>query len=477
MNFKDYIQLEESTIEESVNSKYLNTFYVGSKGTPEKVQKILNTTEDILFKYIPIATGEIVYKVGSADFDFQVFLNDKPTDYFVQLSDSGAGSHYGRTKSGKANKNSEGQKLTDAGERATVLSLFKPVLTPEDTKEKLFIDNPSWFDSWANTFITTPDIVNKIIGGDINGFEVVHDASAENEFTRIIHKFSSTVAGKQKDSWNPADIWVFKKKSMGLITTRLTNIVDGDFEKDVKVQMFNNEIYNSFLEKELFPISLKQIINDPNKVEYTNIPDKNGAEFHNYKINNLTINFSYDTAEIGNMSFLNKETNKNVTMQVRGFPSKYGTAQTEIPSDGTDSGGRIGKVPSGIIDKIMAKYKMERIKSIRYFGTAKGKPKEFLSNVDDKTIKEWINWYTVVKADSATKVDPKIPKIKEHLEEYVEKGRTNEDVAVRLVHKISGLKQQYFFIKNKDKISDIMNGFVNGAKKISVDNGFFIKVW
>ena len=57
-------------------------------------------------------------------------------------------------------------------------------------------------------------------------------------------------------------------------------------------------------------------------------------------------------------------------MQVRGFPHGYGTAQTEITSDGTPTGGRLGKIPTKVVDSVMGQYKDERISSIRYFGSS-----------------------------------------------------------------------------------------------------------
>ena len=43
--------------------------------------------------------------------------------------------------------------------------------------------------------------------------------------------------------------------------------------------------------------------------------------------------------------------------------------------------------------------------------------------------------------------------------------------------KIQGLKMMHFFVTNEKNISTIMNKMINGAKKISDDNGFFIKIY
>jgi hypothetical protein len=51
------------------------------------------------------------------------------------------------------------------------------------------------------------------------------------------------------------------------------------------------------------------------------------------------------------------------------------------------------------------------------------------------------------------------------------------DVAENMVMKIQGLKIMNFFITNEKDLSAIMNKMINGAKKVSDTNGFFIKIY
>ena len=51
------------------------------------------------------------------------------------------------------------------------------------------------------------------------------------------------------------------------------------------------------------------------------------------------------------------------------------------------------------------------------------------------------------------------------------------EIAKTMVMKIQGLKIMYFFVKNQKNLSSIMNKMINGAKKISDTNGFFIKIY
>jgi hypothetical protein len=156
-------------------------------------------------------------------------------------------------------------------------------------------------------------------------------------------------------------------------------------------------------------------------------------------------------------------------MQVRGFPHGYGTAQTEITSDGTPTGGRLGKVSTKVVDSVLGQYNDERISSIRYFGT---RPFE---NINEAKCKEIYDMYETVIKDTKVKNEEKISY--KEFKKLIEVAKRNRRIAENMVMKIQGLKIMHFFIKNKKDVSTIMNKMINGAKKISPDNGFFIKIY
>jgi hypothetical protein len=167
---------------------------------------------------------------------------------------------------------------------------------------------------------------------------------------------------------------------------------------------------------------------------------------------------------------VNDDTKKKINLQVRGFPHSYGTAQTEITSDGTPTGGRLGKIPTKVIDSIMNQYDDTRISSIKYFG----KPKPF-ENFDDDKIKETYEMYKTVIKDS--KVSNKKSLTLKNYGDIIKIAKKDMDVAKTMAMKIQGLKIMHFFVKNKKDLSGIMNKMINGAKKISDTNGFFIKIY
>ena len=366
-------------------------------------------------------------------------------------------------------RNALGKKLADAGELATVASLMKEIKTPKDTGQKLFVDNPDAFKAWLPTFqYTKPAVVN--IVGSLSSYEILHDATDNSKFANAITAFCKKVK-IAKDSWNPADIFIIKKSQRDAIAKELQHIVDHYEIKDGLVEMFNNKIYMLYLEKLLYPISLKQLVSDKPKVELTNEPGKIKIANYDITINNINCNLSADGKEIGLFTFMNNDTTKQISLQVRGFPHGYGTAQTEITSDGSPTGGRLGKISTKIVDRVMSEYDDERISSIAYFG----KSPNVFSTFDDRRINEVYGWYKDVIRHP--KVKDQNPITKDTFKDLIEKAKSDFTVAENLCMKIQGLKMMHFFVKNDKNLSPIMNKMINGAKKISSDNGFFIKIY
>jgi hypothetical protein len=194
----------------------------------------------------------------------------------------------------------------------------------------------------------------------------------------------------------------------------------------------------------------------------------------NIKIKNFNCDLSIQGKEIGLFTFTNKDTGRDISMQVRGFPHGYTIAQTEITSDGSPSGGRLGKVPTTVVDKTMAQHLFagERINTISFFGNVS---EGTFSKFNKSRIEEVWDWYTSVIADSNVTVNHRLTK--NEFEGLVEQAKKDFKVAETLCIKIQGLKIMYFLIDRKDEIKFIMNKFINGAKKISNDNGFFIKIY
>ena len=66
---------------------------------------------------------------------------------------------------------------------------------------------------------------------------------------------------------------------------------------------------------------------------------------------------------------------------------------------------------------------------------------------------------------------------KEDFKKLFDIANTDEEKAKSLCVHIQGMVFLYFIIKNKKNVSEIVTALVNGAKKISKTNSFFIKIY
>ena len=370
---------------------------------------------------------------------------------------------------GGQSRNALGKKLADAGELATVMSLRKNIENAKDTGQSIFKDNPDAFADWYNTFQYTRPAVKKIVGS-LNNFDIIHDATDKSNFGTTIKAFLNKANISKQDSWNPADVYIISKNARVKIINDLKKIIDTYSVSDGLINMFNDKLYKLYKKKVLYPISLKQLISEKANVDYTNVPGQTKVSDYDIEIAKFNCNLTTEGKEIGLFTFTNKDTKKQINLQVRGFPHGYGTAQTEITSDGTPTGGRLGKIPTKVVDSVMSQYKDARISSIRYFGA--GKP---FSDFDENKCKETYKMYENVIKDSKVFNEKKLS-YKEFVK-IIDVAKANMDVAENMVMKIQGLKIMCFFIKNKKDLSSIMNKMINGAKKIDDSNGFFIKIY
>ena len=392
-----------------------------------------------------------------------IFTDGKKYFTFIEI-DKAPFSGMGGGKS----RNVLGKKLADAGELATVMSLRKDIKTSKDTGQSIFKDNPDAFSDWYNTFQFTRPAVKKIVGS-LNNFDIIHDATDKSNFGTTIKAFLNKANISKQDSWNPADVYIISKNARVKIIKDLKKIIDTYKVSDGLINIFNDKLYKLYKKKVLFPISLKQLISEKANIDYTNIPGQVKVADYEIEIQKFNCNLTTEGKEIGLFTFINKDTKKQITMQVRGFPHGYGTAQTEITSDGTPTGGRLGKIPTKVIDSVLGQYNDERISSIRYFGS------QPFESFDKKKIEETYKMYeNVIK-------DPKVNNEKsisfKEFDKTIAIAKSNMDIAKNMVMKIQGLKIMNFFIKNKKDLSSIMNKMINGAKKIDDSNGFFIKIY
>ena len=377
-------------------------------------------------------------------------------------------SHFEKTFEFGSNKslNSKGKDLADAGERATILSLTEYIDKPEDTNEKLFIQNPDAFERWKNSFRLTKEALNTLLGTDFEKkYNIIHDATSISNFHNIITIFCKVIK-TNKDSWNPADMWLISKTHQKNVEETLHNILinsSGNNKKNL-INQFNSKIYELYKNKYLIPVSLKQITNNKYSIEENNVPNAIIPSY-DVEIKKLICNMKMDTVEIGSFSFLNKVNKQKITFQTKGYPNSSASVQTEITSDGTKTGGRLGKVPAVIIKNVYEEYGFFKIVPSKYF-------EKDLKKTKDAQIKEWVKWYLYVISHKSIEYSVS----KKDIDKVIRKNLNTNDVNT-FKHKIQGLAMQYFLIKNEKHISSIITKYILGAKKINPVSSFFIKIY
>lgn len=464
ISFKEFI---EST--ENINEGAINAVNISSK-----IER-LAAFEQKMFNREPFIMEdgtELVFPLTKHNLDEIERLKNHKLRATYKFEDINGALHalskFTKTKEFGSNKslNSQGQALADAGERATILSFTKDLLTPEDTEELLFIENPNAFERWKNSFIQTKLGIESIIG---KGFEkkylMLHDATDTSNFNSIISKFTTKIK-TNKDSWNPADTWLIMKSKQKEVQETLYKIVN-EAEGNNLINRFNSAIYRLFKKKYLVPVSLKQVTSKSYNLDYNNTP---GEEIPNYdvKISKFICNLKMDTVEIGSFNFINQATGAKITFQTKGYPHSSDSTQTEITSDGSDTGGRLGKVPAYIIKKVYDDNKFFKISPSKYF-------EKDLSKTNNKQIKEWVHWYNVIDNHNASETKIDASKIEDHIRKVIK--NLDKQNTKTFKHKIQGLAMQYFLIKNERDISSILTKYILGAKKINPDSGFFIKIY
>lgn len=385
--------------------------------------------------------------------------------------------------SGKKSKtsNSHGKKLADAGELATIYSIKNKIETIDDfrriIKDETILDvfNDDMIMSWMDTFKYTRNVVLNIIDEPLENFEILHDATDTTIFKTIITSFCKHIK-TPKDSWNPSDIFLIRSSNFQRITNELNNIIktyENNENYDVQrlIKTFNDYLYNEFKNRNLYSFSLKKLNGYP-KFEYTNDPKSLFVPKYEFELVKVGSDIESNTKDIGTFYIKNIKTNKNVVFQVRGFPHSYGISQMEITSDGSITGGRVGKVPTKIIDSVLAEYNFQRIKSIKYFGNVKNDV--YFSDLNDQKIQELYDMYKYVIEHSPAE---KIMLNKSEFIGIFDKCKKQRNNAQNMCHKIQGLHYSYFLLKNKKDLSTIMTKILNGAKKINENNAFFIKIY
>ena len=422
-------------------------------------------------------------------------------------------------------KNAQGSALAHIAELITAWYCVNATnkATSIDTIKKDFPQNIqnefSSFDfqSWRETFINTKRHIRNIIPQNINSYTIIHDSTSlalgvnkkvrPSSFGNLIHTLC-TKMGINKDSWNPADIWIVKTSSYQNMIKQLKEY--STQSKDGLKERLNSFIWFEYKKGNLIPISLKKL-KGKGRYEKTNDRDANNeANPKGLIIKDIRCNIALDaiTQEVGTISFGAEYLKKRITMQIRFYrkqKSGLGKVQLEITSDGNPSGGRVGKLPEQILREFYKKEILDKILDInRYFGDNENKKyfKNFYSNVlgtkqnttnseeyklfklylYSRGVKKIISHKTKTEIKIDIKVKSSNPKNITEFRNLIrmandDKTNKNGTIVNNLSSQIQGIAFLYIFLKNPDNIQDYLTSLIKGGKKEGKDNSFFIKIY
>tara|TARA_B000000557_G_scaffold92506_1_gene74815 strand:+ start:975 stop:2726 length:1752 start_codon:yes stop_codon:yes gene_type:complete len=238
---------------------------------------------------------------------------------------------------------------------------------------------------WVNNFYKQQKALLKALkkypgGNDFEEFE--RDGPFMNFITQKIIGVNNVLGIKGKDNWNPADIWLIKKRSKHI--DNLTKLMDtpmqgyGIFRKRLfaaKIEQFNNEMRAMFKEKEIWGISLKLVTQDEAKWEFVNVEDDYFTELSN-KTFSLGSGQTYgpvcklatESADDGGEKFVTQDSilwvidgNKQYKFQIKANTS---TKRDNLKYESTQKGfgaARLGKATAAFVEGLLDAYEDKHI--------------------------------------------------------------------------------------------------------------------
>ena len=337
---------------------------------------------------------------------------------------------------------------------------------PRDSEvEKIY---SQYDDGWANTFQMQATALKKWLGSN-KGYEYSRDTG----IMPFIEKIALQKCGvRTKDSWNPADIYLGRKRKLKQIQDKVTKIGNMKSEPTAKLDALNEYMRELFKKRDLIGISLKKLGKSVS-LEETNVAGNKVEKITMVKGSlrcdlDLKANGEFVTGE---MAFALKVGNANVNVQIRAF-SGGERESTQMDMTGVGAAAKLGKVSSReALDPFLSKYGLKR-----RMGTNLPKVGEFSKADIDFYLKEQqkLSRYTI----AGNKVY--FGKVK--WETSFSKARKLEVGNNRTASQLSSKLQcfQWIEILNTLQKKGVLNEFLNvayyGAKKQYATAGPFLKI-
>ena len=277
---------------------------------------------------------------------------------------------------------------------------------------------------------------------------------------------------RTKDSWNPADIYIVKKKNKTAIEKKIKSIGDMVADKSIKLDALNDYMKSMFVKKLLVGISLKKL-GKKVKLEETNVKGNKTEKISLVK-NSIDCNLDLDNKgefNTGELSLTIKVDKATVNVQVRAF-SGGERESTQMDMTGSGAAAKLGKVSSReAIDPFLSKYGLKRRmgSDLPKVGKFKKEDTKYFENEQTKLKK-----YSIM----GTKVNFGTSNWSLTFSQARDLEIDNNRTASQLSAKLQCFRWIEIFntLDRKKKLNEFLNVLYYGAKKQYASAGPFLKI-
>lgn len=228
-------------------------------------------------------------------------------------------------------------------------------------REELFSVYPEMNEQWEETFFQQQLTVYREVGPT-----KFNHYSRDGGFMDYITGIAKNNYGiTQKDTWNPADVWLVSDYQ------QVKRILDNAIKDDsTSIQEFNEILRKMFRDKKIIGISLKLISGTTAKWEVINLEDSDLFDEKEYQFSfsssELDLQLKTNSKEFNNTdSKIFIEGKRKVKFQIRQNSAGFNNLKIEGTDIGASSA-RLGKVPLDMATQVFKAYGLESMRWRRW---------------------------------------------------------------------------------------------------------------
>ena len=235
---------------------------------------------------------------------------------------------------------------------------------------------PDMDDEWENTFYEQGKRIQKEVGNTKFGH---YDRDTPGGFMEEVWKVAKSYGVQQKDTWNPADIWLVANYAR-----EKKELLDRAKDDYTNIEEFNTILKHKFTDNAIVGISLKKMSGKTAQYELVNMDNSDMFYDDEYKFrfDNAVCKLSVD--QQGNLSSSDslvylKGKKMTIKMQIR----QQGSGITPMKVEGTDIANTAAKLGKAPLDMVAVAFKAYGMKFNNDKKTFPMDTKEFMERSDE----------------------------------------------------------------------------------------------